>query len=148
MINWSFWLIPLRKYLLFFKYQLSMIIWYFNPIGICHLSSKKSQLNLLYELNQKDNFILQKFQTPPLSLSSISENCKKPNTFFSLHRQTLPPSAISLPHCAADEGTAQHRLILLQIKPSCISVLNSKYTIFSPIFIVVVFIYYSLSFHL
>ncbi len=52
---------------------------------------QKSQLNLLYEPNQKANFILQKFQTPAtLSLSSISENCKKPNAFLSLRRQALP----------------------------------------------------------
>jgi hypothetical protein len=87
-----------------------MIIWYFNPIKICHLSSKKSQLNLLYKLNEKDNFILQKFQTPPLSLFlPFLKIAKSQMPFFLSPSPDASPFAISLPYCAAGEDTAQHR---------------------------------------
>jgi hypothetical protein len=56
----------------------------------------KGQLNLLYEVKQKDSFILQKFQTPAtISLSSISENCKKPNAFFSGNYIVVPEYKVS-----------------------------------------------------
>jgi hypothetical protein len=45
---------------------------------------QKSHLNLLYKLNQKDNFILKKFQTPPLSLSLPFLKIAKSQTPFSL----------------------------------------------------------------
>ena len=81
--------LPRRKYLLCPKFHLSMILWYFNPIEICQLSSKKSQQNLLYKLIQKDNFILFLSLTPD-----------------------APPLCYLSPHCAADQGTNHRRQTL------------------------------------
>jgi hypothetical protein len=45
------------------------------------------------DLNRKDTFILQNFQTPAtISLSSISQICKKKTLFFSLPVCYLSPS--------------------------------------------------------
>ena len=79
---------------------------------------QKSQLNLLYELNQKDNFILQNFQTPATLSFFHFWKLQKAKRLFLSPTLDAPPSAISLPHCAAGEGT-DHR-------PDCIVTLPHR----------------------
>ena len=70
----------------------------------------KGQLNLLYKLKQKDSFILQKFQSPAIiSLSSISENCKKLKASFSLSPTPDAPRLQSLPLTTPPSRHSQHR---------------------------------------
>jgi hypothetical protein len=68
-----------------------MIIWYFNSIEICHLSSKKSQLNLLYKLIQKDNFILFLSPTPDAPPSAISLLTAPPTKVLTTDGRRSPP---------------------------------------------------------
>ena len=85
-----------------------MIIWYFNPIGICHLSSKKANSIYCMNLIKKPILSSKNFKPPPLSLFLPFLKIAKSQMPFCLFVARHFPFSISLPHCAAGEGTTQH----------------------------------------
>ena len=105
-----------------------MIIWYFNPIGICHLSSRKANSIYCMNLIKKPILSSKNFKPPPLSLFLPFLKIAKSQMPFCLFVARHFPFSISLPHCAAGEGTTQHhcfqrliRLASLFPKPACSS---------------------------